>query len=65
MGMPLSKLSSPTFPPVIPDIFNRESSVFVFSVKRKALGPRVRKDDKKWLFSYQSLMQAGRLHTKG
>ena len=32
MGISLSNLSSPTPPPVIPDIFNRESRVFSLAV---------------------------------
>ena len=42
----------PTFPPlVIPDIFNRESSVFVFPsfVKRTTLDSRLRGNDSKLL----------------
>ena len=35
-------------PSVIPDIFNRESRVFVFLfARRKALDPRVRKGDRR------------------
>ncbi len=46
----LPLLSSPTPPSVIPDIFNRESRVFSFSlsIKRKTLDSCFRRNDGFW-----------------